>query len=224
MPSEHSKYGDGSFFTFRVQDTLFQVPVRQLKQSKYFLSMIDEVSTELEPSAGRSKSPIFLSEVSALEMEAFLTALGAPFLLGDPKLSFHQWAAALHLATLWSFDYIRDKITGHMDNIIDTADPLDQIDASLKCRVEKWLHPAYEALCTREGGLTEDEAERLGFRRATAIWRIRETLRSRPAPQPSYKNTYPYSGFPQQYMTPPASSGYQDALPLIQKEEALKYS
>lgn len=61
----------------QVEDTLFQVPVRQLKQSEYFLSMIKEMPSEVEPDAGTTKSPIFLSGVSALEMESFLTALGA---------------------------------------------------------------------------------------------------------------------------------------------------
>ncbi|KAG9025125.1 hypothetical protein FS837_005073 [Tulasnella sp. UAMH 9824] len=189
----------------QVEDTLFQVPVRQLKQSEYFLSMVKEMSTKLEPEARESKSPIPLSGVSALEMESFLTALGASFLFGDPNLSFAQWAAALRLATIWSFDDVRERIIAQMDPILHTANPFDQIDASLNCRVEKWLYLAYEALCSRKNGLTEDEAERLGIRRATAIWRIRESLR-------------PGRGWSQ------GGSVNQKALALVKNEGALKYS
>lgn len=114
-----------------------------------------------------------------------------------------------------------------MDTILHTANPFEQIDASLKCRVEKWLHPAYDALCTRESGLTEDEAERLGFRRATAIWRIRESLRPLPAPQPAprpaYNRGYGHYGTSITYQNPPTVVK-QSALALVQGEEALKYS
>lgn len=56
------------------------------------------------------------------------------------------------------------------------ASPFDVVDVSLKCRVEEWLHPAYEALCRRGDSFTDDEVERLGLKRAAAIWRIRESL------------------------------------------------
>lgn len=98
------------------------------------------------------------------------------FISGDPQLEFAQWAAALHLATMWSFDGVREMIIAHMDKTIETADAFDRIDTSLKCRVEKWLHPAYAALCKRTGSLTDEEVDRLGVRRSTAIWRIRESL------------------------------------------------
>lgn len=104
------------------------------------------------------------------------------FLCGDPGLTFGQWAAALHLATMWSFDEIREVIILQMDETIPIVDAMDRVDASLKCRVEKWLHPAYEELCNRETALSDVEAERLGFRRSMAIWRIREALRSTRSP------------------------------------------
>lgn len=76
---------------------------------------------------------------------------------------------------MWNFEDLRKDIIAHVNQTISDASPLDRIDASLKCRVEEWLHPAYQVLCERETGLTDEEAEHLGLRRAAAIWRIRES-------------------------------------------------
>lgn len=83
---------------------------------------------------------------------------------------------------MWNFDDIRQMIIDHMDRTISTADPLDRVDASLKCNVEKWLHPAYQALVQRGESLKDEEVERLGLRRSAAIWRVRESLEFEKAP------------------------------------------
>ncbi|KAG9003652.1 hypothetical protein FRB90_011135 [Tulasnella sp. 427] len=88
-------------------------------------------------------------------------------------LDFSQYAAALHLATMWSFDDIRNGIISHMDTLTATADPFERIDVSLRCRVEKWLHPAYADLCKREGALQDDEVERLGLKSGSDMARSR---------------------------------------------------
>lgn len=161
---------------FLVEDVLFHLSVRRIKQSQFFCDMIDEAHTGVESEGKSDEHPISLGGISAFEMTSFLDALENPFVLGDPNLTFDQWAAALHLATMWSFDDLRRSIITQMDKTIILVNPLDRIDVSLKCRVEKWLHPAYEVLCTRGNGLTEDEVERLGLKRSVAIWRIRESL------------------------------------------------
>ncbi|KAG8949672.1 hypothetical protein FRC04_008418 [Tulasnella sp. 424] len=138
--------------------------------------MIDEAHTGTESEGKSDDHPIALGGFSAFEMACFLDALETPFVFGDPQLSFEQWAAALHLATMWSFDDLRNSIISQVDKITEKATTFDLLDVSLKCRVEKWLHPAYEALCRRKDSFTDDEVERLGLKRAAAIWRIRETL------------------------------------------------
>lgn len=65
-----------------------------------------------------------------------------------------------------------------MERQIDSGDPLDRIETSLKCRVKNWFHPAIQCLCERAEHLTAVEGERLGFVRLTAICRLRETYRS----------------------------------------------
>ncbi|KAG8949671.1 hypothetical protein FRC04_008417 [Tulasnella sp. 424] len=235
MPSEHPKYGDASYMVFLIEDILFQVPIRRLKQSQYFHDMIDEAHTGLESEGKNNQHPIFLTGISAFEMTSFLDVLDASLLYGDPGLTSGQWGAALHLATMWSFDDIRERIILQMDKIISTVDAMDRIDTSLKCRVEKWLHPAYEELCKRATGLSDVEAERLGLRRSTAIWRIREALRSTqtPAPQSDPYGPYPQRGYPGAFSSMRSSSWNppmpaviiqtQNALDLIQREKALKF-
>ncbi|KAG8894160.1 hypothetical protein FRC00_009414 [Tulasnella sp. 408] len=140
--------------------------------------MIEETAIGLEGEGHSDEQPISLTGISAFEIESFLEAMEALFPNGGSKLTFDQWAAGLHLATMWGFDDIREKIIVKMDGTISKINPLDRIDVSLKCRVQKWLHPAYEALCKRDEGLSDDEAGRLGLQRSAAIWRIRELLLS----------------------------------------------
>ncbi|KAG8910712.1 hypothetical protein FRC01_006182 [Tulasnella sp. 417] len=119
-------------------------------------------------SDGEGKSdenPIGLGGITEFEMTSFLDALETRFVSGDPKLEFGQWTAALHLATMWNFEDLRKDIIAHVNKTISDANPVDRVDASLKCRVEEWLHPAYQALCERKTGLTNEEAERLGLAR-----------------------------------------------------------
>ncbi|KAG9041479.1 hypothetical protein FS837_012202 [Tulasnella sp. UAMH 9824] len=144
---------------------------------------------------------------------------------------------SLHLATMWNFDQIREGVITQMDKMISNTDAFERIDTSLKCRVEKWLHPAYEALCTRSETLSDSEAERLGLRRAAAIWRIRERLLSDRAPSVSYGSpavvrTGPPSGGLFGHVTthyerrdPPPSNnnGRKNVLAMIENEESLKF-
>ncbi|KAG8918412.1 hypothetical protein FRC01_001873 [Tulasnella sp. 417] len=176
MPSEHPKHGNASYMVFLVEETLFHFPMRLLKQSQYFRDMIEESHTGLESEGKDNNNPISISGITAFDMASFLDVLEASYIYGDPNLDFNQWASALHLATMWAFDAIRDRIIVEMDKTISTQEPLNRIDASLKCRVEKWLHPAYEALCQRGEGLKAGEIERLGPTKSAAILRIREAL------------------------------------------------
>ncbi|KIO33645.1 hypothetical protein M407DRAFT_17608 [Tulasnella calospora MUT 4182] len=178
MPSKHSEFGDASYLIFLVDDMLFHIPLRRLKQSLHFRDMIDEAHTGSEGEGKSDEHRIYLSGISAFEMGSFLKAIDSP-----------EWAAALHLATMWNFDEVGEEIITTVDKMISTADPFERIDASIKCRVEKWLHPEYEALCTRRETLSDSEAERLGLPRAAAIWRIRERLLSNRTSAVSYYTT-----------------------------------
>ncbi|KAG8895975.1 hypothetical protein FRB99_000236 [Tulasnella sp. 403] len=129
------------------------------------------------------------SQVTAKEMECFVQLLDTRIFQPRPGLTFQQWSSSLHLATMWHFDQVREFIIESLDNQIRSIDPLDRIDVAIKCSVEKWLVPAYVALCTQEQPLSDSVGHRLGIVRFAALCRIRERRlqaeRPRPTPPPS---------------------------------------
>lgn len=140
---------------------------------------------------------------------------------------------------MWNFDRIRERVIEQMDKTISSACPLDRIDASLKCRVKEWLHPAYEDLCKRTTTLSDLEAERLGLRRSAAIWRIREWLLSRQISSPpshhssrrfTSRSNRPLRGFfddeedeEDEQVSLAATSNSLSLRGMIEGEEALKF-
>ncbi|KAG8995236.1 hypothetical protein FRB90_000222 [Tulasnella sp. 427] len=77
MPSKHPKYGDASYMVFLVEDTLFQIPLRRLRESQYFRDMIDERHTGSQGEGESDEHPIILGGITVLEMTAFLDSLDA---------------------------------------------------------------------------------------------------------------------------------------------------
>lgn len=106
----------------------------------------------------------------------------------DVTMTWSEWAGALHLATMWSFDSVRSYIIAQMDKHSGKKElpPVERIEMAIKCDVKAWLLPAYEELCTREEFLSADEANRLGLARSLAICKIRETKKA----QVPYQCTY----------------------------------
>lgn len=112
-------------------------------------------------------------------------------LFGRSKPSFHhrvfdkeaqrdwnQLAAALHLTTMWEFEEVRKRLIEDMSQLISSnaVEPLDRVEVSIQCRVNQWLHPAYQQLCERTTALTTKEAKGLGIDRLAAIYRVRDAL------------------------------------------------
>ncbi|KAG8994309.1 hypothetical protein FRB94_009965 [Tulasnella sp. JGI-2019a] len=163
-------YSDQMFFL--IEDTLYAVPTPVLHQSSFFSSMIDNIG---DSSEGKDTDhPIAPSGIKSFDMDGLLTILDARLIDGAPELTLQQLSGALHLATMWDFDaarkYIIDQITIHHTD----QPPLDRIELAMRCQVGEWLHPAYKTLCDRPEPITEQEGERLGYRRLIAICRIRE--------------------------------------------------
>lgn len=75
---------------------------------------------------------------------------------------------------MWHFDSVRDYIIRQLDPVVVNLNPFDRVDIADRCRVEKWLVPAFAQICAREAPPTAEEGSRLGLHRFTAIWRIRE--------------------------------------------------
>ncbi|KAG9006319.1 hypothetical protein FRB93_008808 [Tulasnella sp. JGI-2019a] len=165
----HSKWGRTTVIRLVVQDTLYEVPERTLKQSIYFSDILY---------AGRdTRLPFMLDDVNVFEMDSLLTVIDAPA-IGNAleALKIDEWAAVLRLASKWGFTAVRQ----HAINIFDTRfydqDPFSRLDLARKCQVSKWFPPAYRQLCERPDSLTLAEAQQLGLTQFVAICRIRDDL------------------------------------------------
>ncbi|KAG9037989.1 hypothetical protein FRB95_003382 [Tulasnella sp. JGI-2019a] len=165
----HSKWGRTAVISLVVQDTLYEVPERTLKQSIYFSDVLY---------AGRDTHlPLMLDDVTVFEMDSLLTVIDAPA-IGNAleALKIDEWSAVLRLASKWGFTAVRQ----HAINIFDTRfydqDPFSRLDLARKCQVSKWFPPAYRQLCERPDSLTLAEAQQLGLPQFVAICRIRDDL------------------------------------------------
>ncbi|KAG8895973.1 hypothetical protein FRB99_000234, partial [Tulasnella sp. 403] len=142
--------------------------------SPFFQDMLDGGHIGVNDEGTSDSRPITLANITASEMESFLDITTARVIIGSPSLSLSGWSAALHLATMWDFERIRAYAISQIDDNYDHQDPLDRIDLAEKCRVAKWLHPAYVKLCERAEPMTGVDGRRLGYDRFAAICKIRE--------------------------------------------------
>ncbi|KIO22955.1 hypothetical protein M407DRAFT_27524 [Tulasnella calospora MUT 4182] len=198
VPRRHFRYYNSEHLIFVVDGYLFQLPVRRLKQSKFFRDMLDSEHLD-DPDSFKGRSdehPIALDSIKCFEMESFADVLDARYddfmpLLRSAEISpqflprvfddeikreWKQLAAALHLATMWGFKEVKTRLVRDMSQIIsdDGIPPLDRIEVSVQCGVSDWLHPAYQELCERTEGMTNEEAKRLGMDRLAAVYRVRD--------------------------------------------------
>ncbi|KAG8892794.1 hypothetical protein FRB99_002435, partial [Tulasnella sp. 403] len=157
----------------------FGIPESLLEDSSFFKDMVEDSVIGRAPGDGDKPAKIHIqldaaSKVTAQEMECFVQLLDIRIFQPRPNLTFQQWSSSLHLATMWHFDQVRKFIIQNIDDQIDGINPLDRIDLAIKCSVEKWLVPAYVALCTQEEPLGDPVGHRLGLVRFAALCRIRE--------------------------------------------------
>ncbi|KAG8913831.1 hypothetical protein FRC00_001491 [Tulasnella sp. 408] len=198
-PSRHPRYYDSEYLTFAVDEYLFRLPVRRLKESKYFQDMLGSEHLGGSVEGTSDEHPIALGGITSFEMESFVEILDARVFGKKAQREWKQLAAALHLVTMWEFEDIRTSLVEDMSQIISKGgvEPIDRIEVSIQCRVSDWLHPAYQALCDRAEGVTTEEAKRLGMDRLAAIYRVRDRRHASTAAQNAHTGGHPlhYCGY-----------------------------
>lgn len=75
---------------------------------------------------------------------------------------------------MWGFTEIEHLSIRELENRFD-VDVILKINLARKYSIESWLRPAFAAIMDREEALTDDEVQRLGWKLASQIGRIRET-------------------------------------------------
>ncbi|KAG8949417.1 hypothetical protein FRC03_000358 [Tulasnella sp. 419] len=175
---KHATHYRSSHIIFRVEETLFRVDKSVLCQFDTFREMFEGAEAHVKDSdeGGSDDKPIVLQGVTAFEMESLLYVIEARWIESPPEVSTDQWKAALHLATMWEYEQLRQFAIEIIDGLKLPA--IDTLGLAVKCRVEKWLSPASVDLCLRANSLTYEEGEVLGFRFLIALNKIRETCLS----------------------------------------------
>lgn len=93
------------------------------------------------------------------------------------RMRASEWSDALHIATMWRFEKLRKYIIKRIDEAGDMYTPLEHILMARRCRVGKWLLPAYMSLCTRDEPISEQEGHALGMSILVGLWNAKERFR-----------------------------------------------
>ncbi|KAG8943471.1 hypothetical protein FRC03_002472 [Tulasnella sp. 419] len=175
---KHATHYRSSHTIFKVEETLFRVDKSVLCQFDTFREMFEGAGAHVKDSdeGGSDDKPIVLQGVTAFEMESLLYVIEARWIKNPPEVSADQWKAALHLATMWEYEQLRQFAIEKIDGL--KLPNIEMLGLAVKCRVEKWLSPASVDLCLRADPLTYEEGEVLGFRYLTALSKIRENCLS----------------------------------------------
>jgi len=246
-PGRHSRHYVTQLVTFSVENCLFRVPVNALMEGKYFKEMFADRNFGDGSQGSSDASPIILDprfRVTASDLESFLDVLLTRAISKYPDLSFKQWAAALKLASMWSFDAVKAFCIIKMDGLVPSLDPFEVINICDKCGVDKWLQNTFKRLCERDEMLNAEEGAKLGYRRLTAICRVREQRKEHsykcdrcsvchPSPpaafgvfgaRPQQQNTNAFGATPSFGVIVPAklTTCQKDAAILIEKEKDLQ--
>jgi hypothetical protein len=99
-------------------------------------------------------------------------------ILKPHALTTEEWISVLKLSTQWGFfDARKLAIQNLMINATKRPDDLGHVQRILLARqyeVGIWLRPGYTYLATRDGDISREEAEAIGWETAFLITQIRE--------------------------------------------------
>jgi hypothetical protein len=90
-----------------------------------------------------------------------------------------RWISILRVSTLYELPQVRERAIREINAERHEVelDPVRKIEVAQENKVPEWLARAYEALCQRERGLDDEEAQRLGVVTTNRLWAAREAVR-----------------------------------------------
>lgn len=75
---------------------------------------------------------------------------------------------------MWEFSYIRERAIQELLTTGMAMPTIEKIECAKSFEVKGWLFDGYMELLKRDETITDDEAERLGWKTATKLVRLRE--------------------------------------------------
>jgi hypothetical protein len=96
----------------------------------------------------------------------------------DFYCTLDQWISILRVSTLYELPQVRERAIHEINAERHEVelDPVRKIELAQENNVPEWLARAYEALCQRERGLDDEEAQRLGVVTTNRLWAAREAV------------------------------------------------
>ena len=94
----------------------------------------------------------------------------------DYKPSITEWIDLLSIANIYGLKRVYYRAVAQIENIDVTDDPVSRVLVAKKLNIDKWLAPAYVALCTRTDPIKASEAEMLGIYTFVTLVAARESL------------------------------------------------
>ena len=101
----------------------------------------------------------------------------------DYKPSTTEWMDLLAITNTYGFTKVYRRAVSEIDDLDGAIDPIERILLAKRLKVNRWLAPAYAALCSRTDPITASEAEKLGMYTFVALVAARESFyRDKPPP------------------------------------------
>ena len=94
----------------------------------------------------------------------------------DYKPSTAEWMDLLSIANTYGFTKVYRRAVQQIDDLDGAIDPVERILLAKRLKVNRWLAPAYAALCIRTDPITASEAEKLGMYTFVALVAARESF------------------------------------------------
>jgi hypothetical protein len=82
-----------------------------------------------------------------------------------------EWKSLLKLSTRLEITEIRNRA---IKNLADVLQPVELIEVGIDCGVRSLLFAGYKRLVEVEGGISEEDEKRLGYKTTSALFRIRD--------------------------------------------------
>ena len=94
----------------------------------------------------------------------------------DYNPSTAEWMNLLSIANTYGLKRVYSRAVAQIEDIDVTVDPVNRVLLAKQLNINKWLAPAYVALCTRTDPIKASEAEKLGIYTFVTLVTARESL------------------------------------------------
>ncbi|KAG5636044.1 hypothetical protein H0H81_009268 [Sphagnurus paluster] len=164
--------------TIKVEDTLFKLPRHSFMQhSPIFRDMFmvpqpAGVGGTTQPVDGSSDAQPLELAVSKTDFRYLLEVLFPLDIPPSQNLPKEGWIAVLKLSNMWEMDKVRELAITKLTAC--TMDSIEKILLSREYHVPAWLRSGYQEFVDREAMLSDDDCQKISYRSATQIFRIRE--------------------------------------------------